>query len=52
MSYLLHFFIQVSMDVDNDEEWKECFTVDGVILPTGYYLGFSAATGDLAGTYL
>jgi len=36
------------MDVDNQEEWKECFTVEGVILPTGYYIGFSSATGDLA----
>ena len=26
--------------------------VSGVDLPTGYYLGFSAATGDLAGTIL
>ena len=25
--------------------------VSGVDLPTGYYLGFSAATGDLAGIY-
>lgn len=37
------------MDVENQEEWIECFTVENVILPTGYYLGFSAATGDLAG---
>lgn len=45
----LGFVLQVSLDVSNQYGWKECFSVDGVILPTGYYLGFSAATGDLAG---
>lgn len=35
-------------DVDNKGEWKECFTVKGVRLPTGYHFGASAATGDLS----
>uniref|UniRef100_A0A6G3MME0 Vesicular integral-membrane protein VIP36 (Trinotate prediction) n=1 Tax=Henneguya salminicola TaxID=69463 RepID=A0A6G3MME0_HENSL len=26
----------------------ECFISDGVELPTGYFIGFSAATGDLS----
>ena len=30
------------------KDWKECFKVSGVILPTGYYVGVSAATGDLS----
>lgn len=38
------------VDVDNRNEWKECFDVGGVKLPTGLYFGASAATGDLAGT--
>jgi mannose-binding lectin 2 len=42
----------VSTDVDGKNGWKPCFTVDGVRLPTGYFFGLSAATGDLAGTLL
>ena len=41
--------LTVSTDVENKNEWKECFTVDKVKLPTRYYFGFSAATGDLSG---
>jgi mannose-binding lectin 2 len=40
--------LTVSTDIDNKNEWKECFSVDGVRLPTRYYFGFSAATGDLS----
>ncbi|XP_052284036.1 vesicular integral-membrane protein VIP36-like [Dreissena polymorpha] len=40
--------LKVSMDIDGKDGWKECFTVDGVRLPLGYYLGASAATGQLA----
>ena len=42
--------LQVSTDIDGKNAWKQCFMVDGVRLPTGYYFGASAATGDLAGT--
>ncbi|XP_029644743.1 vesicular integral-membrane protein VIP36 isoform X1 [Octopus sinensis] len=38
----------VYIDIDNKNVWKECFTVKGVHLPTGYYVGVSAATGELA----
>ena len=41
---------QVSMDIDGKNGWKECLSVSGVKLPTGYYFGASAATGQLAGT--
>lgn len=40
--------LSVSTDVDGKNGWKPCFTVDGVRLPTGYFFGLSAATGDLA----
>ncbi|KAK6186268.1 hypothetical protein SNE40_008338 [Patella caerulea] len=40
--------LKVSLDIDNKNEWKECFTVKDVLLPVGYYFGVSAATGDLA----
>ena len=34
--------------MDGTDDWNECFVVDNVNLPTGYYMGFSAATGELA----
>lgn len=40
--------LTVSTDFEGKAAWKECFTVNGVMLPTGYYLGMSAATGDLS----
>ena len=42
-------FSQVSVDIDGLNTWKQCFTVNNVRLPTGYYFGASAATGDLSG---
>lgn len=38
----------VSTDLDNKAAWKECFSVEGIKLPTGYYFGISATTGDLS----
>jgi lectin, mannose-binding 2 len=38
----------VSTDLENKNQWRRCFTVEGVQLPTGYYLGASALTGDLS----
>lgn len=38
------------VDVDDKNEWKECIDIGGVRLPTGYFFGASAATGDLSGT--
>lgn len=43
--------ITVSTDIDNKASWKECFSVKGVRLPTGYYFGISAATGELSDTH-
>lgn len=39
------------VDIDNKNEWRDCFDVSGVELPTGLYFGASAATGQLAGVY-
>lgn len=39
--------VLVSTDIDNKAAWKECLSVKGVRLPTGYYFGITAATGDL-----
>jgi len=44
--------MQVSTDLYDENDWKLCFKVDGVHLPTGYYFGVSAATGDLSGELL
>lgn len=40
--------LTVSTDFENKAAWKECFKVSGVKLPTGYYFGLTAATGDLS----
>lgn len=40
--------LTVSTDIENKAAWKECFQVKGVKLPTGYYFGVSATTGDLS----
>ncbi len=38
-------------NIDGKDDWKMCFVVNDVDLPTGYYFGATAATGDLAGVY-
>ncbi|XP_055384540.1 vesicular integral-membrane protein VIP36 [Condylostylus longicornis] len=40
--------LHVSTDFENKNEWKNCFSVNGIELPTGYYFGVSATTGDLS----
>ncbi|XP_063980277.1 vesicular integral-membrane protein VIP36 [Diachasmimorpha longicaudata] len=40
--------LSVSTDIDNKATWKPCFTVSGLKLPTGYYFGVTATTGDLS----
>ncbi|XP_041702973.1 vesicular integral-membrane protein VIP36-like isoform X2 [Coregonus clupeaformis] len=40
--------LTVMIDIDDKNEWKECIDIWGVHLPTGYYFGASAATGDLS----
>jgi len=43
-----HNRLTISIDIEGKNAWKPCFAVDGVRLPTGYYFGASAATGELA----
>lgn len=40
--------LSLSTDFESTGVWKECFSVKDVILPTGYHIGVSAATGDLS----
>uniref|UniRef100_A0A3Q3F9W4 Lectin, mannose-binding 2 n=2 Tax=Labrus bergylta TaxID=56723 RepID=A0A3Q3F9W4_9LABR len=40
--------LTVMIDVEDKNEWKECIDIGGVRLPTGYFFGASAATGDLS----
>ncbi|KAF7495360.1 VIP36-like protein [Sarcoptes scabiei] len=40
--------LSVMTDVDGSGQWTECFVAPGVFLPTGLYLGVTAATGDLS----
>lgn len=39
--------LTVSTDIDGTNGWTECFSIDQVYLPLGYYFGFTAATGEL-----
>lgn len=41
-------FFSVFVDLENKNAWKQCLSVSGVRLPTGYHFGVSAATGDLS----
>lgn len=43
---------QVMTDLEDKNDWKGCIDVTGVRLPTGYYFGASAGTGDLSGEWL
>jgi len=40
--------LTVSTDINGKSAWDPCFRVEGVILPTNYFIGFTAATGDLS----
>ena len=40
--------LTVSLDIHGQDTWTECFSINGIELPTHYYLGFSAATGELS----
>ncbi|KAF7629283.1 L-type lectin-like domain-containing protein [Meloidogyne graminicola] len=43
--------LSIFTDISNEGIWKKCLRVDGVILPTNFYFGISAATGDLTDTH-
>lgn len=36
-------------NINGGHSWEPCFVINDVDLPTGYYIGFTATTGDLAG---
>ena len=40
--------LTVTYKLESAKEWSSCFEVPKITLPSGYYFGFSAATGDLA----
>ncbi|XP_061391240.1 vesicular integral-membrane protein VIP36-like, partial [Musca vetustissima] len=40
--------LSVSTDLENRNEWKNCFVVNNVELPTRYFFGLSATTGDMS----
>lgn len=40
--------LTVQTDIEGKNEWKECFSVSGVHLPSMYHIGVTAATGDLS----
>jgi len=40
--------LTLSHDINDKRAWAPCFSMEGVKLPTGYYFGMSATTGDLS----
>lgn len=40
--------LTVMTDIEDKNEWKLCFDAPGIKLPTGYFFGASAQTGDLS----
>lgn len=40
--------VAVLTDIENKAAWKPCLSVQGVRLPTAYYFGMTAGTGDLS----
>ncbi|MFH4980074.1 hypothetical protein AB6A40_006783 [Gnathostoma spinigerum] len=40
--------LSIYTDISGKGEWKQCMNVGGVFLPSGYYFGVSAATGELS----
>jgi len=40
--------LSIFTDVQDEGRWKQCMSVNGVRLPTGYFFGVTSATGDLS----
>lgn len=43
-----HEELTIKTDIENSGIWRDCVSVKGVYLPTHYYFGITAATGDLS----
>ena len=42
----MNLIVAVTHDLENKRAWAPCLKVEGVKLPTGYFIGASAATGN------
>lgn len=40
--------LTIKTDIENTGIWRDCLSVKGVYLPSNYYFGLTAATGDLS----
>lgn len=49
IDYISRPCLQILTNIHGDSDWDHCIVVPDVDLPTGYFIGMSAATGDLAG---
>ncbi|KAJ1562733.1 nucleolar DEAD-box protein required for synthesis of 60S ribosomal subunit, partial [Nowakowskiella sp. JEL0078] len=46
VKYVRDGYLQVQVNINNDDEWEDCAIIPFVKLPVIGYLGFTAATGD------
>jgi lectin, mannose-binding 2 len=49
IKYIRDEFLEVSINLDESVDWKTCFRVDGLTLPTSGYIGFTSITGEVYG---
>ncbi|KAK7036521.1 hypothetical protein VNI00_011718 [Paramarasmius palmivorus] len=47
ITYVKDKFLDVKLQYKAWDDWSDCFYVEGISLPTGPYLGFTALTGDV-----
>lgn len=46
--YIEDGYLSLDFDYENNDVWKNCFTLKDIFLPEEFHIGFSGHTGDLA----
>lgn len=51
ITYFAEKSLKVELMYKKEDEWTDCFEVNGVVMPSVPYLGFSAHTGELSDSH-